>query len=138
MALGAGAYGRGALEAWARLGWQYRHQLLRDPGAFFVAASGERVVGVGGWSPDSLGQADAWLRYVFVHPDWAGRGVGRMLAEAAEAAARAEGKSRFQVWSSLNAAGFYEALGYRRVRQGRLPVTGTVEMGYVLMLKEIP
>jgi putative acetyltransferase len=136
MAFGASAYGRDELEAWARLGWQYRHRLLTDPGAFFVAASGERVVGIGGWSPDSLAPADAWLRYLFVHPDQAGRGLGRMLAAAAEAAARTSGKSRFQVWSSLNAAGFYQALGYRHVRQGRLPVTGTIEMAFVLMVKE--
>jgi GNAT superfamily N-acetyltransferase len=135
LALGASVYGREQLEAWARVGWQYRHQLLQDPGAYFVATQAERVVGVGGWSPDGLAHTDAWLRYVFVHPDWAARGVGRTLADTAEAAARAQGKSTFQVWSSLNAAGFYRALGYQRVRRGRWPVTGTIEMGFVYMMK---
>jgi putative acetyltransferase len=135
LALGAAAYRPEQLAAWARFGWHCRHQLLRDPGGFLVAERAGRAVGIGGWSPDSLVAGLAWLRYLFVHPDWAGVGIGRRLADAAEAAARAQSRSAFQVWSSLNAAGFYEARGYRRVRQGRMPVTGRIEIDYVLLAK---
>jgi hypothetical protein len=58
------------------------------------------------------------------------------LVEAAEADARHHGKAGFRVWSSLNATGFYTALGYRSVRRGRWPVTGTVEIDYVLLAKD--
>ena len=135
LALGA-TYDPEQRAAWARFGWHERHQLLRDPGGFVVAERAERVVGVGGWSPDSVAADLAWLRYLFVHPDCAGRGIGRKLAGAAEDAARARGKRTFQVWSSLNAAGFYEALGYRRLRRGRMPVTGRIEIDYVLLAKD--
>jgi putative acetyltransferase len=136
LALGAGTYAPRQLAAWARLGWHFRHQLLRDPGDFMVALRAGRAVGVGGWSPDSLAADLAWLRYLFVHPDHAGLGIGRSLVGAAEAAARARRKSAFQVWSSLNAAGFYEACGYRRVRQGRWPLTGEIEIDFVLLAKQ--
>jgi putative acetyltransferase len=135
LALGAAAYGPEQLAAWARFGWHSRHQLLRDPGGFVVAERDARVVGIGGWSPDGLAADLAWLRYLFVHPDQAGHGIGRKLADAAEAAARASGKTALQVWSSLNAAGFYQARGYRRLRQGLWPVTGRIAIDYVLLAK---
>jgi putative acetyltransferase len=136
LALGAATYGRAQLEAWARFGWLYRHQLLQDPGGFFVAELPDRLVGVGGWSPDGQAAELAWLRYVFVHPDAAGSGIGRRLVEVIEAAARADGRTGFRVWSSLNAAGFYSAQGYQRVRQGRMPVTAAIEIDYVLLAKD--
>jgi putative acetyltransferase len=135
LALGVAVYSRAQLDAWARFGWQYRHKLLDDGGAFFVASQPDRLVGVGGWSPDSLAAELAWLRYLFVHPDAAGSGIGRQLVEAIEADAGSRGKAGFRVWSSLNAAGFYAALGYRRVRQGRWPLTGTIEIDYLLLAK---
>jgi putative acetyltransferase len=136
LTLGTPTYSRAQVEAWARLGWQYRHQLLRDDGAFFVAERPDRLVGVGGWSPDGMVAEIAWLRYLFVHPDSARQGVGRQLVGVIEADARGRGKSTFRVWSSLNAVGFYTALGYRRVRRGRWPVTRDVEIGYLLLAKD--
>jgi GNAT superfamily N-acetyltransferase len=136
LVLGAGTYAPEQLAAWARFGWHYRHQLLRDPGGFLAAERAGRVVGVGGWSPDTVAADLAWLRYLFVHPDCAGQGIGRKLAGAAEAAARARGKRTFQVWASLNAAGFYAACGYRSLRRGRMPVTGGIEIDYVLLAKD--
>jgi putative acetyltransferase len=135
LALGAAVYSQAQLDAWARFGWHYRHKLLDDGGAFFVASQPDRLVGVGGWSPDSLATELAWLRYLFVHPDAAGTGVGRQLVDAIEADARTRGKAGFRVWSSLNAAGFYAALGYQWVRRGRWPLTGTIEIDYLLLAK---
>ena len=136
VALGAAVYSRAQLDAWARFGWHYRRKLLEDDGAFFVAEQPDRLVGVGGWSPDSQAQELAWLRYLFVHPESAGQGIGRQLVATIEADARGRGKACFRVWSSLNAAGFYRALGYRRVRQGRWPVTGAIEIDYLLLAKD--
>jgi putative acetyltransferase len=136
LALGASDYSRPQLDAWVRFGWHYRRRLLEDGGAFFVAERPDRLVGVGGWSPDSQAAELAWLRYLFVHPDSAGKGIGRQLVEAVEADARGRGKTGFRVWSSLNARGFYAALGYRRLRHGRWPVTSTIEIDYVLLAKD--
>jgi GNAT superfamily N-acetyltransferase len=135
--LGASSYSRAQLEAWARFGWHYRRKLLEEEGAFFVAERALRLAGVGGWSPDGQIPAQAWLRYLFVHPEDARQGIGRMLVEAVEADARRRGKAGFWVWSSLNAEGFYARLGYRRVRRGRWPVTGSIEIDYVLLAKGV-
>jgi GNAT superfamily N-acetyltransferase len=132
--LGIAAYGEAKARAWARVGYEFKHVLLGD-GRFFVAEQAGRPVGVGGWSPDGLEAGLAWIRYLFVHPDAAGRGVGRRLVEVAEASARTAGRYRFDVWSSLNAVAFYEALGYRRIRAARWPVAAGTDLDYVLMSK---
>ena len=137
---GVAVYGREAAAAWARLGVQFRRQLL-GPGAFFVAETraGEAValVGVGGWSPDGLEPDLAWLRYLFVAPSLGRRGLGRRLVETAERSARAAGRTRIQVWSSLNAVGFYQANGYQRLRAGRFPVQAGIELDYELLARSL-
>jgi GNAT superfamily N-acetyltransferase len=134
---GVAAYGLAKARAWARVGHEFKHVLLED-GEFFVAEQAGERLGVGGWSPDSLEADVAWIRYLFVHPDHIRQGIGRRLVEVAEAAASAARRDRFDVWSSLNAVPFYQALGYRRVRLARWPVRATVELDYVLMSKRSP
>jgi GNAT superfamily N-acetyltransferase len=134
MTLGAPMYGEAKAQAWARLGYQFRHDLLGE-GGFWVAEEKERLLGVGGWSPDSLEPDLAWIRYLFVHPAAVRRGIGRRLVEQAERAACAAERRRLRVWSSLNAVGFYRALGFLPERRARWPVQSAIELDYVLMAK---
>ena len=134
MALGVDTYGLEACEAWATMGRQVRHRLL-DTGRFFVAEIGSALVGVAGWTEDSRETDCAWVRYVFVEPGHAGRGVGRRLMATVERSADAAGRARLQLWASLNAVGFYERLGYRAMTPARWPVGGGVEMEHLLMEK---
>lgn len=134
MAFGVAAYGEAKARAWARIGHEFKHVLIED-GRFFVAERGGRAVGVGGWSPDSMTADVAWIRYLFVHPDAARRGIGRRLVALAEGSALSAGRPRFDVWSSLNAVPFYQRLGYRRIRDARWPLSRGLELEYVLMRK---
>jgi GNAT superfamily N-acetyltransferase len=134
MALGAPVYGEAKAKAWARLGYQFRYDLVGE-GGFWVAEQDRRLLGVGGWSPDSLEADLAWIRYLFVHPQEVRRGIGRRLVEQAERAAVAAGRPRLRVWSSLNAVGFYRAIGFLPERRARWPVQRTIELDYVLMAK---
>ena len=136
MAFGAPVYGEAKAKAWARLGFEFRHDLL-GAGGFFVAERQARIVGVGGWSPDSLEPDLAWLRYLFVDPPAAGRGIGRRLVEEAERSAGAGGRPRLHVWSSLNAIGFYRTLGYRPRRGARWPIQAGIELDYLLMTRRV-
>ena len=136
LALGAPVYGEAKARAWARLGYQFRHDLLGE-GGFWVAEQEGRILGVGGWSPDSQEADLAWIRYLFVHPEAIRRGIGRRLVERAERSACAAGSSRLRVWSSLNAVGFYRAVGFLPERRARWPVRTGVELDYVLMGKRV-
>jgi putative acetyltransferase len=133
MAFGAPVYGTVRARAWARLGEQFRRDLLGE--GFWVAEAAGRLLGVGGWSPDGLEPELAWLRYLFVDPPAARRGIGRRLVARAERSAAAVDRPRLHVWSSLNAVGFYEALGYRVQRRARWPIQAGIELDYVLMAK---
>lgn len=132
MALGMATYGEKTCKAWARIGVQSRHTLL-DSGTFFVAERDGELVGVAGWTKDSCEADCAWPRYVFVAPEAGGLGVGRALMTAVEHSATAAGRSRLKLWASLNAIGFYEALGYRRVKPARWPLAKGIEMEHLLM-----
>jgi GNAT superfamily N-acetyltransferase len=134
MALGVGAYGREACEAWARMGRQVRHALLSS-GTFFVAERNGALLGIAGWTADSREADCAWARYVFVEPAAAGRGVGRRLMGAVEQSAKDAGRPRLRLWSSLNAVPFYEALGYGEIKPARWPIAGGLEMEHRLMEK---
>ena len=52
------------------------------------------------------------IKWLFVSPQWAGKGVGCSLLLHMEEQAREGGCSKIHVKSSLNAKGFYEKMGY--------------------------
>jgi GNAT superfamily N-acetyltransferase len=57
----------------------------------------------------------ARIRAFFVHPDWARRGIGRMLLDACVAAARAAGFSRLMLVSTLPGEPLYRAYGFEAI-----------------------
>ena len=62
----------------------------------------------------------AHIRLFATRPEWLGRGIGRQLYGRCEEEARSSGVRRFECQASLNAEGFYAALGFRSV--GRIEV----------------
>jgi GNAT superfamily N-acetyltransferase len=78
---------------------------------FFVAEE-ERVLGF-----FILNLKGAELNALYLHPDAIGRGVGRRLFEYAERLALQSSVSELKLKSTLNAVVFYEAFGFRRVRE---------------------
>jgi GNAT superfamily N-acetyltransferase len=87
------------------------------------------LVGCGGWSKRKTlyggdqfaGREDSLLdpvtdaakiRAFFVHPERARRGIGGMILEACEVAARAAGFRRLEMGATLTGVPFYKANGY--------------------------
>src|SRR5258707_322886 len=79
------------------------------------------IVGCGGWSKrKTLYGSDHWtgredalldplcdaakIRAFFIHPDWARRGVGSMILQTCEDAARAAGFARYEMGATLAGA----------------------------------
>ncbi len=62
---------------------------------------------------------DAELALMFVEPAAMGRGIGRLLFEAAAGLARRLGYRRMTILADVNAAPFYERLGARYLRDER-------------------
>jgi GNAT superfamily N-acetyltransferase len=89
---------------------------LGEPAEFFLCVVLDaRLVAVGGVTPDPY-VTDAQvgrLRHVYVHPDYRGMNLGRLLVRELESrAATAYPILRLRT-DTIRAARFYESLGYR-------------------------
>ncbi|MDP1738950.1 MAG: GNAT family N-acetyltransferase [Caulobacter sp.] len=103
-------------------------QLVAD-GTYFVVEQDGRIAGCGGWSRratlyggdhspgrDAHGLDPATdaarVRAMYTHPDFARRGVGRLILSLCEAAAREAGFARVELAGTLAGQPLYEACGY--------------------------
>ena len=106
-------------------------QLVAD-GTYFIVESEGKIAGCGGWSrratlyggdhtpgrdPELLDPATdaARVRAMYTHPDFARRGVGRLILELCEAAAKAEGFRRLELMGTMSGRPLYEAYGFEAI-----------------------
>ncbi len=129
-------------------------QLIED-GTYFAVESRGAIVGCGGWSRrrtlfggDKNTRRDASelnplrdaakIRAFFVDPAHARKGVGRMLLEHCEAAARAAGFSRFELMATLPGTRLYKTHGYIAGAPVQQPVGAGLTIEFVPMSKSSP
>lgn len=133
-------------------------RLIADQTYFVVETVEPRntttIVACGGWSKrrtlyggdqfagreDSLlvpAHDAAKIRAFFVHPEWARRGIGRMILEACERAAIAAGFTRLEMGATLSGVPFYLAMGYVEVEKQAAPLANGEMLSIVRMAKEI-
>lgn len=103
-------------------------QLIAD-GTYFIVEADGVLAGCGGWSArrtlyggdhspgrDAHGLDPATdaarVRAMYTHPDFARRGVGRLILSLCEEAARRAGFSRVELAGTLAGQPLYEACGY--------------------------
>jgi GNAT superfamily N-acetyltransferase len=121
-------------------------QLITD-GAYFVVEDGDEIAGCGGWSrratlfggDHSAGRDAALLdpardaarvRAMYTHPDHTRKGVGRLVLDACEAAARAAGFSRVEMAATMGGVPLYRACGYHDIE----PFSAKTSTGYEVPL----
>ena len=128
-------------------------QLIED-GTYFVAEVEDVLVASGGWSfrrtlcgaDGAPKRDDDWLnpaceyariRAIFVHPEWARRGLGSRMLAHCEAQAAAAGFTRFEMGSTLAGVPLYSTQGY--VERGRfgIPLANGESLPVVRMTKDL-
>ena len=113
-------------------------QLVADGTYFIVEAPDElgarQIAGCGGWSrratlyggdhtpgrePALLDPATdaARVRAMYTHPAFARRGVGRLILELCEAAAKAEGFARLELMGTMSGKPLYESYGFEPIEE---------------------
>ncbi|HSZ16693.1 MAG TPA: GNAT family N-acetyltransferase [Terracidiphilus sp.] len=133
-------------------------QLIRDRTYFIAEVHVEeskermRVAGCGGWSrrktlfgadrgpgrePELLDPATdaAKVRAIFVHPDFARRGLGSLILATVENAARAAGFRRFEMGSTLTGVPLYRLKGYVEMERIAVPLANGEALPVVKMIK---
>ena len=133
-------------------------QLIAD-GTYLVAEilnsqTQSEIVACGGWSKrktlyggdqyesreDSLldpASDAAKIRAFFVHPKWARRGIGGMILEACEDAARKAGFTRLEMGATLSGVAFYKAKGYAAAENQEVPLANGEVLPIVKMAKSV-
>ena len=131
------------------------HSLITD-GTYFVVETiqhGESImVGCGGWGrrktlyggdhtagrDDSLSDPEtdaARIRAMYTHPDWTRRGIGTLLLELGEGAARNAGFQTIELGSTIPGEPLYLARGYREVSRETLTAENGADNVIIKMVK---
>lgn len=127
---------------------------LIDDGTYFVIEAEGRVAGCGGWSrratlfggDHSAGRDAALLdpardaarvRAMYTHPEFARRGVGRLVLSLCEAAAAAEGFARVDLAATLAGEPLYRACGYSEIEAFESDTPSGVRVPLIRMGKRI-
>lgn len=151
--LSAGFYSATQIESGIRYVFGVDTTLVRD-GTFFCVESGAQLVGCGGWSMrqtpyggDHAKDANdllidpatepARIRAFFVHPEWARRGIGRMLLDACVDAARAAGFNSLMLVSTLPGEPLYRSYGFESIEKLVVPLPDGVLLPVVQMGRDI-
>ncbi|MGA7170696.1 MAG: GNAT family N-acetyltransferase [Candidatus Sulfotelmatobacter sp.] len=151
-----GYYSPGQIEGALKSVYGVDSQLISD-GTYLVVESSEsqgevEIIACGGWSQrktlyggdqyagreDSLldpAREAAKIRAFFVHPKWARRGIGSLILEACENAARAAGFTRMEMGATLSGVAFYQAKGYAEVENQEVPLGNGQTLPIVRMAK---
>jgi GNAT superfamily N-acetyltransferase len=126
---------------------------LIDDGTYFVVEDDGHIAGCGGWSrratlygaDHSAGRDAALLdpatdparvRAMYTHPDFARRGVGRLIMGLCESAAAAEGFTVLELMATRSGRPLYEASGFVAVEEVE-DATGGVAVPLTKMRKPI-
>jgi len=128
-------------------------QLLEDE-TYFIVRDGARCVGCGGWSYRSTlfgGDARAGrdasildpatqaakIRAFFVDPQHARRGIGSMLLEHCESAARARGFTAVELMATLPGVKLYSVRGYSAMPMVHFDVGEGESIEFIPMRKNL-
>lgn len=134
-------------------------QLIADQTYFVAEAEATAAesqpitVGCGGWSKrKTLYGSDHWtgredtlldprhdaakIRAFFIHPEWARRGIGSLVLEACESAAKSAGFKRFEMGATLTGVRLFRARGYVTLENLSVPLPNGEFLPVVRMSKQ--
>jgi GNAT superfamily N-acetyltransferase len=154
--LGPGTYTPEVIEAAVGTALGVDAQLIED-GTYFIAEPADHpgiIAGSGGWSyrktlhgGDTLPNRDsgvldpatdaAKIRAIYVHPDWARRGLGSLILKHCEDTAISAGFRRLEMGSTLTGIPLYTLKGYEPRERVDIPLPNGEVLGILRMVKSV-
>jgi GNAT superfamily N-acetyltransferase len=152
-ALGSSFYDAGQNASFVEHVAKIDEQLIED-GTYFAVVDGHHFAACGGWSRRDkrftgndgaaggtrrlvAGVEPKRVRAMFVAPSYARRGLGRMLLDACETAARSEGFTQVELMATLPGVPLYRACGYADVEPFDVVLPDGVHLPCIRMTKAI-
>lgn len=139
--LASEAYDADIIEAWASDKDPDAYPIETDDSYFVVAERNDEIVGFGDLKPNASeyfhGDPDGEIAAVYVHPAYAGEGIGTSLFETLESKAIACDLDSLGLWSSVNAVPFYESHGFEAIEEITHEFGGKIDGPAVEMLKKL-
>lgn len=129
-------------------------QLIADRTYFIIEDEGQ-IVGCGGWSfratthggdqsqvvrdaaPLDPTRDAARIRAMYTHPDHVRRGIGRLILDLGESAARDAGFAKAMMVATLSGEPLYRAAGYEEVERITSDPVGDVRVPLIVMHKRL-
>ncbi len=130
-------------------------ELITDNTYFVVESENGEIVGCGGWSRrKTLYGASAYaqsrdselldpeidaakIRAFFIHPDFARKGIGKMILEACEREAKSHGFKSAEMMATLPGVKLYAVCGYAMGEEVKVPVGENVDILCIRMRKDL-
>ena len=129
----ASHYSPEQIEIWSESPPPESYLRLVATGCALVAEQQGRRLGYG-----ILDRQSGELIALFVEPAYAGQGVGRLLMDGLDAIAAEEHFSRLYLYSSLNAADFYRAMGFVAIRDEAYAHPSGINLRSLYMERDLP
>jgi GNAT superfamily N-acetyltransferase len=129
-------------------------QLIADRSYFLVEENG-RLAGCGGWSRRAtlyggdhstaqrnralldIAKDAARVRAMYTHPDFKRRGVGRLILDLCESAARHAGFKSVELMATLSGEPLYKTCGYHEIERIIAASSGGIDVPGVRMGKKL-
>jgi GNAT superfamily N-acetyltransferase len=117
--------------------------VLLSSGTYYIATLDSLPMGCGGWTSVRPGTGErigglAHIRHFATVPEATGRGVGRALFDRCRKETHLLGFKQLEILATLNAEGFYKALGCRGMEHITVTLSGDVAFPSIRMLRDLP
>jgi GNAT superfamily N-acetyltransferase len=151
--LGTGHYSEKQIESCCQFVCVPDQQLIEDKTFFVVFTEDGTLVGCGGWSfrnklyagptgkvskkSDRLNPLTdpARIRAMFIDPGYSGQGIGSLILDLSEKAAKSQGFSKGALGSTLSGLAFYTAKGWNEVSEEQALLPDGIAIKVVQMEK---
>jgi GNAT superfamily N-acetyltransferase len=127
---------------------------LIEDGTYFVVEDGAQIVGCGGWSRRATlfggdhssgrdarlldpGTESARVRAMYTHPDFARRGIGRLVLSLCEDAAMREGFRSLELVATVAGEPLYLAYGFSLIERIDVPTSSGLTVPCARMSKPV-